>query len=748
MPKVTIVTLNYNGLSVIKNCVASIQKHCSSVDWEWFIAENGSTDGSYEYLSSLKDPRIRTLKKANKGNFSSMNNDLAKMGTGKYFCFLNNDTEANNNFLEEMLNVIENDERVGVVGPVLRYPDKEIQSSGILIDNNLAPINVSVHSISNRPINVGVHTRTREFQAVTGACFMLRKADFDWVRGFDATYDWAYEDVDLCLKIKYHMLKKIVCCHTAALTHHESFSSAKPNLQENFNFFKARWQAVIEKDVDSYNDVNFNIYKKQPFSPEFTFVICTHNLKMLNECVIASLLKQETKNFDFRIIYNLNNSSSAPQALNFGMSQSKTEFVVLSHHDIIFNQKWTSQLIPQLTKYQDFGVAGLAGVKIANREPCGVPVDPASNLYVNCYGEVTYPYNGNQTHKYGQFSEGKVEILDELTLVLKKSNGLYFDDKTLTHFHFYGPDICLQSLKKGFYNVVLNCPVYHKSDGSTSLAEGMKIYWREFRKLHAKWKNHFPKVVTTTGFWNGDKIQSFIQNEVKNDEEKTMIKENNTPLDMVIGEPKRLEIFNYLHGTQIHWEHNKTKLNTDKDFFIFDPKTVGKHNITASFVGSNGILVKKNWFITAVEEQENYIKGVQQNFHTHSFGEIINKTLKQEIICDINNFNRIDFFIGTYKRKNVGSILVTIKNEEENILRSGTKDCASMVDNDWNSFTFTEIPDARNKRFTVDIKILDSMKNFSPTVYYVQSTFPFGSLFHNDRKIAGCLTFRIFGKKI
>ena len=76
--KLSLITPTYNGLRVLRACVESIQKHCSGVDWEWIIGENGSTDGSLEYLKSLNDPRIVIVERRNEGNFSTMNNDLVR----------------------------------------------------------------------------------------------------------------------------------------------------------------------------------------------------------------------------------------------------------------------------------------------------------------------------------------------------------------------------------------------------------------------------------------------------------------------------------------------------------------------------------------------------------------------------------------------------------------------------------------------------------------------------------------------
>jgi hypothetical protein len=138
---------------------------------------------------------------------------------------------------------------------------------------------------------------------------------------------------------------------------------------------------------------------------------------------------------------------------------------------------------------------------------------------------------------------------------------------------------------------------------------------------------------------------------------------------------------------------------------------------------------------------------VQQNFHTHCFSELVNKKITQEIICDINNFNRLDLFVATYQRKNVGDLTISISDGGVDPIRSSSKPCKDLTDNEWNSFSFHEIKDSRNKKFTVTIETIGSKKNLCPTIYYIQNTFPFGNLFHNNMKINGCLTFRVFGKK-
>lgn len=745
MPKLSLITLNYNGLEVLKNCVESVLAHCSGVDWEWLIAENGSTDGSLEYLQALADPRIRIFERDNTGNFSSMNNALAKHAKGQYLCFLNNDTEATSDFLTPMLIMLENDPMIGVVGSVLKYPNGELQSAGILFSADISPVNVSIHLLNNFPVYKYLHLKDREYDAVTGACFMMSKKDFDWVWGFDPSYSWAYEDVDLCLKIKHHINKRVVTCKGAVLTHHESYSKANPNLEKNFQLFKKRWQSLVKPNLAKYYK-DACAYSRAEHVPEMTFVVCTNDLSCLNECVIESLSRNQ-QNYSLVVVYNMDNRYNAAQALNFGIKQSPTEFVICCHQDVIFNESWTKRFLKEISKYPKFGVAGLAGVKrIAPPYPKGVPVNKAEGIYVNCYGELTYPFKGT-THKYGQFPEGRVEIVDELALIIRKSGPLRFDEYTLTNFHVYGVDISLQSLDKGYENVILNLPAFHKSDGASSLKTGMDAYWREFKKVREKWRAKFPVIVTTTGYWSHTSHETFIKPETTALSEAPLPKsKTNMPIEVGLGSSQSFELPQTLPGSKIAWYLNDTLTSCEKPRYLFTATNKGVHHLKAVFTDMRGNMGVHEWLVNSVEHKnENHVLGMQQNFHSHTVGEIFGtKRVSQEFTPDKNKLCRIDLFLGTFKRLNKCTIDLTITNDlNGDVLRHASLPAESVFDNDWASFTFAPL-DAAGQKLIVNVDSKNAAPGNALTAYFINHTFVFGTLFYNDRKINGCLTFRLY----
>ena len=85
--KLSVITLTYNKLEYTKKFIESLYKYTK--DFELIIVDNGSTDGTVEFLKSLKDVKL-ILNNENKG-FSAGNNQGIELAEGEYIGFLNND---------------------------------------------------------------------------------------------------------------------------------------------------------------------------------------------------------------------------------------------------------------------------------------------------------------------------------------------------------------------------------------------------------------------------------------------------------------------------------------------------------------------------------------------------------------------------------------------------------------------------------------------------------------------------------
>lgn len=109
MAEVTVVIPNYNGKTLLENCIKTLEQQ-SLRDFKLFVIDNGSTDGSTELTSEILDMEIVELGE-NTGFCKAVNLGIKKTKT-PYAILLNNDTEAEPHFVEELLKGIKQSENI------------------------------------------------------------------------------------------------------------------------------------------------------------------------------------------------------------------------------------------------------------------------------------------------------------------------------------------------------------------------------------------------------------------------------------------------------------------------------------------------------------------------------------------------------------------------------------------------------------------------------------------------------------
>ena len=156
-------------------------------------------------------------------NWSRLNNQAAARAQGELLLLLNNDVEALQPGWLEAMAAQALRPKVGAVGALLLYPDRTLQHGGLVVGLD----SHAEHAYRQLPLEHGVHRGRSQllsrWDAVTGACFLLRKQLLESLGGFDEGLPVEGNDVDLCLRLEqlgYHQLIP----PQAVLLHHESQS--------------------------------------------------------------------------------------------------------------------------------------------------------------------------------------------------------------------------------------------------------------------------------------------------------------------------------------------------------------------------------------------------------------------------------------------------------------------------------------------------------------------------------------------
>ena len=262
--KVSIIVLNHEHIQDLQRCVESLMKTTYD-NYEILIVENNSrSDELSEYYKLLSmNERIRIITYNRPFNFSEFNNIAVKQAAGEYILFLNNDTEViNPEWLTEMM-MYATQKDVGAVGARLFYPDGRLQHCYIV--TGVGEDRVAVHAgLGLAGHDYGYLDRigmVQDVNAVTGACLLMKKSIFEEVDGFDEKLAVAYNDVDLCLKIRKKGYR-IIYTPYATLTHFESASRGndlnkknRERLTKEAEYIKNKWGNGLK---DPYYNPNFS----------------------------------------------------------------------------------------------------------------------------------------------------------------------------------------------------------------------------------------------------------------------------------------------------------------------------------------------------------------------------------------------------------------------------------------------------------------------------------------------------------
>lgn len=266
-PLASVIIPNKDHTDDLDICLKSLYEKSSYKNFEVIIVENNSTEKeTFEYYEAIaqKHGNIKIVKWEGNFNYSAINNFGVNYAKGEFILLLNNDVEIiNGSCLEEMLMFAQRKD-VGAVGAKLYYSDDTVQHAGVILGLGGTAGHAHKHFGRSHPGYMARASIAQNLSACTAACLMMRRDVFDEVGGLDESFEVAFNDVDLCMKIR----KKgylVVFTPYAELYHYESKSrgnDSTPEKLERFrgeiDRFKEKWQKQLD-DGDPYYNPNLTL---------------------------------------------------------------------------------------------------------------------------------------------------------------------------------------------------------------------------------------------------------------------------------------------------------------------------------------------------------------------------------------------------------------------------------------------------------------------------------------------------------
>jgi hypothetical protein len=211
--KLSIIIVNYNTSTLLKECISSIRKSTKPIPFEIIVVDNASTDKSDKYLSSLSsEKQIKVIKNKKNLGFSKANNQGIKIAEGEFILLLNSDTLINDNIFPKLFEWLDVNKQAGIVSCKLKNSDGTIQATGgyfptlskvatwMLFFDDLPLLNKLLKPFHPK---AEFYPNT-DFQLdwVTGAFFLIRREVIDKIGYLDEDYFMYVEDLDYCYRAK------------------------------------------------------------------------------------------------------------------------------------------------------------------------------------------------------------------------------------------------------------------------------------------------------------------------------------------------------------------------------------------------------------------------------------------------------------------------------------------------------------------------------------------------------------------
>lgn len=252
----SIVIANWNTKGLIEGCINSIYNStpAGELSFEIIIIDNASTDGSREFLHSIKD-KITLIENDTNIGYAKACNQGMKIAKGRYILLLGSDTIMQAGTLTACADFLETTPDAGAVSCKLLNPDGSTQNSLKRFPKlkNAFYTYLSFEGL-NRNYDMADfdYNDTCEVEQAAATFLMIRSDLLEKISYFDESYRILYNDVDLCCRI-WKAGYKIYFLHTISVIHYGSHST------KNADFTLRK---IMYSDIYRYYCRNFGFKAK------------------------------------------------------------------------------------------------------------------------------------------------------------------------------------------------------------------------------------------------------------------------------------------------------------------------------------------------------------------------------------------------------------------------------------------------------------------------------------------------------
>jgi GT2 family glycosyltransferase/tetratricopeptide (TPR) repeat protein/2-polyprenyl-3-methyl-5-hydroxy-6-metoxy-1,4-benzoquinol methylase len=465
----TIVLVTHNQLAYTQRCLDSVRQRTDE-PYELVCVDNGSTDGTADYLRSLPGARV-TANAENRG-FPAAANQGIRAASGQQVLLLNNDTVVTTGWLRRMLAALAEAPDAGLVGPCSNCVSGRQRVVGGYED--LAELDGFAWDWGKR-----FDGRREAVESLSGVCLLIRREVIDKVGLLDERFGiGCMEDEDYCLRAKRAGFRAVVA--TDAYIHHfghRTFLGDGVDFdalqQRNLATFRSKWEKADGLPPHTLDCGLTSI------------VILTHNqLEYTRQCVES--VRRNTDH-PYELVFVDNGSSDGtldylrpvpnarvianrenrgfPAAANQGVRAASGQQVLLLNNDCVVPSGWLGRLLRALYSDPKVGLVGPCSNCVSGEQQVEAGYKDLGELddFAEGWARVHDREWGDTDRLVGFCLLIRREVIDKVGLLDERfGTGCFEDD-----------DYCLRALRAGYRAVLARDAFVHHYGGRTFVGAGV-----------------------------------------------------------------------------------------------------------------------------------------------------------------------------------------------------------------------------------------------------------------------------------
>lgn len=236
----SVIIISYNTSKITLQCIESIYKTCEEEQFEIIVVDNASKDNSVSIIQS-EYPEVKIILNKENFGYAKAANVGVSVANSENIIVSNSDIIFLPNSIQYLIKYLKNNAKAGIVGPQQLFPNGQIQYSYNDIPGvkrslkELFFINTFKPVINNIKYKLKIYQKPKKVGYLDGGVNLIRKAAFQSISGYDESFFFYSEEVDLCYRLKKNGWKVFFVPQSNVIHLRGASSNNKENLINNYN---------------------------------------------------------------------------------------------------------------------------------------------------------------------------------------------------------------------------------------------------------------------------------------------------------------------------------------------------------------------------------------------------------------------------------------------------------------------------------------------------------------------------------